>query len=116
MTQPARRPRAVPDDKPFDFNLDAIESEVDLTPFRVHFGGKRWEFAHLDGLNEWPLVEAADAGEAAAMREIFKQSLGGQWADFRKLPLPRHKARELWKEFQKHCGYEQGESDGSTDS
>jgi hypothetical protein len=33
-----------PDDKPFDFNLDAVKAEVDLTPWRVHWGGKRFEF------------------------------------------------------------------------
>jgi hypothetical protein len=34
------------DDQPFDFNLDTVKSEVDLTPFRVQWAGRRWEFAH----------------------------------------------------------------------
>jgi hypothetical protein len=115
MTQPARRIKPA-DDQPFDFNLDAVEAEIDLTPWRVHFGGKRWTFRHLEELDEWHLVEAAERGEASAMMAIFKQALGDQWAEFRKLKLPRFQARRLWTEYQKHCGEEPGESDGSTAS
>ena len=39
-TQPKRSVRR-PDDQPFDFNLDAVEAEVDLIPFVFRYAGRR---------------------------------------------------------------------------
>ncbi|MCX5522584.1 hypothetical protein OG342_06865 [Streptomyces bobili] len=101
------------DSEPFDFNLDAVESEVELRPFRVHYNGHRWEFAHMEGLNIWDLVEAAEGGEVSAMVGVFKISLGEQWTEFRKLKFPQYKMKALFKEYRKHCGLEPGESEAS---
>lgn len=102
------------DDKPFDFNLDAVEAEVDLSPFRVHFGDRRWEFAHLQGLDVWGLVEAADGGELGATLGLFKVAMGEEtFAEFRKIKLPQYKMDALFRAYQKHCGLEPGESAAS---
>jgi hypothetical protein len=101
------------DDQPFDFNLDAVKSEVELTPFRVHFDGRRWEFAHLNGLDIWDLVEAADGGDMKAVIGAFKLALGDQYDDFRKVRLPQYKMMPLFKAWQQHCGVEPGESQAS---
>lgn len=101
------------DSEPFDFNLDAVKSEVDLTPFRVHFDGRRWEFAHMESLDVWDLVEAAEGGEVSAMTGVFRISLGDQWTDFRKVKFPQYKMKALFSAYRKHCGLEPGESEAS---
>jgi hypothetical protein len=101
------------DDQPFDFNLDAVKSEVDLIPFRVHYDGRRWELAHIESLDIWDLVEAAEGGEIQAMTGVFRISLGDQWEDFRKVRLPQYKMKSLFTAYRKHCGLEPGESEAS---
>jgi hypothetical protein len=101
------------DDQPFDFNLDAVQAEVDLAPFRVHFNGRRFEFAHMEGLDIWDLVEHAEGGEVKAMIGVFRTSLGDQFDDFRKVKLPQYKMKALFGAYRKHCGMEPGESDAS---
>jgi len=109
----ARTATKAQDDKPFDFNLDAVQSEVDLVPFRVHFDGRRFEFAHIEGLDIWDLVEAAEGGEIKAMIGVFRTSLGDQWEDFRKIKFPQYKMKALFTAYRKHCGLEPGESEAS---
>ncbi|GGP56060.1 hypothetical protein [Streptomyces abikoensis] len=104
---------AARDDQPFDFNLDAVQAEVDLSPWRVHWAGRRWEFAHMQALNVWELVEAAEAGDTQAMVGIFKAALGGQWQDFHATPLPQYKLRALFDAYRRHSGLEPGESGAS---
>ena len=101
------------DSEPFDFNLDAVESEVELRPFRVHFNGRRWEFAHMEGLDIWDLVEAAEGGEVRAMIGVFKAALGDDFDDFRKVKFPQYKMKALFTAYRKHCGLEPGESEAS---
>ncbi|MEV7364244.1 hypothetical protein ACWENS_10735 [Streptomyces sp. NPDC004532] len=101
------------DSEPFDFNLDAVQAEVELRPFRVHFNGRRWEFAHMEGLDIWDLVEAAEGGEVRAMIGIFKAALGEDFADFRKVKFPQYKMKALFTAYRKHCGLEPGESEAS---
>lgn len=101
------------DDQPFDFNLDAVRAEVDLAPFRVHFDNRRWEFAHLQDLDIWDLVEAADGGDMSAVTGAFRLALGDQYEDFRKVRLPQYKMMPLFKAWQRHCGMEPGESQAS---
>jgi hypothetical protein len=101
------------DDQPFDFNLDAVRSEVDLAPFRVNFNGRRWEFAHIESLDIWDLVDAAEGGEIKAMTGVFRISLGDDWEDFRKVKLPQFKMKALFTAYRKHCGLEPGESEAS---
>ncbi|MGK5729728.1 hypothetical protein [Streptomyces sp. URMC 124] len=105
---------ATPDNEPFDFNLDAVEAEVDLTPWRVHWAGKRWMFAHMQSLDVWTLVEAAEGGDITAMTGIFRAALGDQaWAEFRKIKLPQYKMKALFDGYRRHCGLEPGESEAS---
>lgn len=113
MTARTAPKTATPDDQPFDFNLDAVKSEVELTPFRVHFDGRRWEFAHMEGLDIWDLAEAAEGGEVSAMVGVFRISLGDQYADFRKVRFPQYKMKALFDAYRTHCGLEPGESGAS---
>ncbi|WP_432091832.1 hypothetical protein [Streptomyces sp. NRRL F-5630] len=101
------------DDEPFDFNLDAVKAESDLTPFRVHFDGRRWEFAHLEGLDIWDVVEAADGGDLQAVLGALRLALGDQYTEFRKIRLPQYKVMALFRAYQRHCGMEPGESEAS---
>lgn len=119
MTTSTRKSRA--DDAPFDFNLDAVEAEIDLTPWRVHYGGKRWEFKHPQEIDTWDVMAWDEPGksltDAAAMVGVFKAALGDkQYAEFRKIPLPMHKLQALFKAYQEYGGVEAGESPGSTGS
>lgn len=107
---------AAPDDKPFDFNLDAVKAEVDLAPFRVHYGGRRWVFLHLEDIDVWDLVEAAEQGEIPAMLGAFKGALGDDFDAFRGLGLKQWQLKALFKQYRAHCGYAEGESPASTDS
>lgn len=104
------------DDQPFDFNLDAVKAEVDLTPFRVHFGGKRFEFTHMQALNSWDALAAAEGGELSVVTESMKLALGDQWEDFQRVPLPQYKLMPLFNAWRKHSGVESGESEASSDS
>ncbi|WP_327300378.1 hypothetical protein [Streptomyces goshikiensis] len=101
------------DDQPFDFNLDAVQSEVELRSWRVHFDGQRWEFAHLQALDCWDLVEAAEGGEISAVMGSMKLALGDQWEAFRKIGLPQYKLMPLFKAWRAFCGLEPGESEAS---
>lgn len=109
----ARTAPKTPDDQPFDFNLDAVKAESDLVPFRVHFDGRRWDFDHMESLDIWDLVEAAEGGEVQAMIGVFKTALGDNFTDFRKVRLPQYKMKALFDAYRKHCGLEPGESDAS---
>ncbi|MFE9845770.1 hypothetical protein [Streptomyces goshikiensis] len=101
------------DDQPFDFNLDAVQAESDLSPFRVNYNQRRWVFTHLEELSIWDLVAAAEGGEIKAMIGVFEISLGEQWAEFRKLALPQWRMKALFTAYRKHCGLEPGESEAS---
>lgn len=118
MTAPARKPLKAADDKPFDFNLDAVQAEVDLTPWRVHFGGKRWEFAHPQSIDTWGVIEWDEKGASSEMDSmvgVFKAALGDdQYEEFRKIrPLPVYKLKALFKAYQEYGGADLGESEGS---
>jgi hypothetical protein len=105
-----------PDSKPFDFNLDAVQSEVDLTPFVVQWSGRRWTLAHLQGLSVWDLLEAAEGGDIEAMIGVFRTALGNDWGTFRALPLPQYQLKALFDAYQEHCGMPPGESPASASS
>lgn len=112
-----RRPNAGRrDDRPYDFNLDAVLAAAELRPFVVQHGGRRWEMAHMDTLDSWGLLAAADQGDAAAARGVFALALGSDWDRFRSHPMPRYKLDQLFRAYQRHCGLQQGESPASTDS
>lgn len=106
-----------PDDKPFDFNLDAVAAEADLTPWRVHWADRRWEFQHAEALDVWGLLEGAESGEIGATLSIFKLALGEkQFAEFRKINLPQYKLKALFEAYKSHCGLGEGESAASSGS
>ncbi len=112
-TAAARRP----DDKPFDFNLDAVKAEVELTPFTFQHQGRRWQFAHLQALDIMSLLKDAQLGDVPAMIAAFREALGdSEWADFQKAGLPQYKVKQLFEAYAKHCGMESGESQASSDS
>ncbi|MGW4028255.1 hypothetical protein ACWEFL_02865 [Streptomyces sp. NPDC004838] len=112
-TTPARRP----DNAPFDFNLDAVPCEVELTPFVFQHAKRRWTMQHLQALNIMPLMKAAQGGDAAAMIGAFRVALGDkQWADFEEAGLPQWKLEPLFGAYTKHCGVDPGESPASSDS
>ncbi|MFD0902329.1 hypothetical protein [Actinomadura sediminis] len=115
MTTSKARPS---DDQPFDFNLDAVKVEGELRPFRFHFGGKRWEMAHRETLDQIVLLEAMESGgEAAATLASLRAAMGDeQWDRFRKLGLKSSQLTRLSQEYDKFCGTEPGESGGSTGS
>ncbi|KAF0646706.1 MULTISPECIES: hypothetical protein [Streptomyces] len=101
------------DNEPFDFNLDAVKAEVDLSPFRVHFGGQRWTFTHMEALDVWDLAESIERGDIQFIIKVLEEALGEQWEGFRKLGLPRYKMKALFEAYQQHCGLEPGESGAS---
>ncbi|MGC9544030.1 hypothetical protein [Streptomyces sp. UG1] len=102
--QARKRTAAKPADRePFDFNLDAVEPEQELTPFRFHWGGRRFVMRHLDDLDVWAVLHLADAGDIAAMVGAFEAALGDQWDDFRKIRMPQYKLRALFKAYREHC-------------
>lgn len=110
--------RKAADDEPFDFNLDAVKVEKDLRPFRFHYGGKRWTLAHRETLDQIPLLEAMESGgEAAATLASLRAAMGGeQWDRFRGLGLKMPQMTKLTQAYDRFCGTDQGESEGSTDS
>ncbi|MCX4993855.1 hypothetical protein [Streptomyces longwoodensis] len=103
------------DDQPIDFNLDTVEAEVALTPFRVHWAGRRWTLQHSEELDIWGLADGAARGDVAATIAIFRLALGPkQWAEFSKKPMPQYKLKALFEAYRKHCGL--GESEASPSS
>ncbi|MFF7259466.1 hypothetical protein ACFZCL_04120 [Streptomyces sp. NPDC008159] len=104
------------DDEVFDFNLNAVEAETELRPFRFMWASKqnpnrRLTMQHLEALNIWPLLVAAEGGDSGAMVGIFRTALGeDQWEEFQKTPLPQFKMKALFKAYTKHCGAQPGES------
>ncbi|MEU1506428.1 hypothetical protein [Kitasatospora sp. NPDC005748] len=112
-TKAARRP----DNQPFNFNLDAVRYEADLTPFTVQWSGSRWEFAHVQSLSVWDLLEAAEGGDVEAMIGVFRTALGDeQWKRFRAVPLAQYQLQALFTAYQEHCGMAPGESPASDGS
>jgi hypothetical protein len=115
MTSNAKNNR--PDDKPFDFNLNTVKCEVDLSPFVVVAGNdQRFSFTHLKELNVWELLEGADKGDMAQGVQVFKTALGAQFDEFKKLPLPQYKLEALFEAYETFCGVKPGESESSIDS
>ncbi|MGW9237984.1 hypothetical protein FKO01_19795 [Mesorhizobium sp. B2-3-3] len=105
------------DDQPFDFNLDAVKAEAELTPWRVNWSGRRWEFAHMDNFDMWPFINESASAGIDEMAMILRTALGDeQWAEFQKLPIKRYKMKALFDGYQKYCGVETGESEASSDS
>lgn len=109
------------DGEVFEFNLNAVEAESTLAPFRFMWASKddpnrRLTMQHMEGLDVWPLMAAAEGGDAGAMAGIFKTALGGDWEEFRKTPLPQFKMKALFDAYRKHSGVESGESEASSSS
>lgn len=110
-----------PDDKPFGFDLNAVQAESDLSPFVFRWASKddpnrRLTMAHMEALDVWPLMAAAEGGDAGAMAGIFRTALGDDWEEFRKTPLPQYKMKALFDAYRKHSGVGPGESQASSDS
>lgn len=105
------------DDEPFDFNLDSLKPDVDLRPFRVHFGGRRWTLTNMNELDAWDLVAMAAGGDIAAVAGSLRLALGDQWAAFKKLGMPQWKVMPFFRAWKAHSGdVDPGESSASSDS
>lgn len=108
------------DDEPFDFNLNSVKVEKTLRPFRFLYGPKneRFEMAHRETLDNIPILEAAESGgDPAATLVSLRAALGDeQWERIRALGLSGPRLTALSKAYDKFCGTDQGESEGSTDS
>ena len=109
------------DDEVFDFNLNAVQAESDLKPFVFLWASKddpnrRLTMQHMESLDIWSLVAAAEGGDAHAMVGVFKTALGPDWDAFRRTPLPQYKMKALFKAYQTHSGMASGESEASSDS
>jgi hypothetical protein len=116
----SRTATKTPDDQPFEFNLNAAQAEVELAPFRFLWAtednpNRRWEMKHLQDLDSWEIIEAAEGGDLAAMVAAFEAALGkDEWKAFRSVPIPQYKLQALFAAYRKHCGA--GESEASSDS
>lgn len=103
-SQARKRTAAKPaDSQPFDLNLDSLQPEQEHPPFRVHWGGRRWTFAHLNELSVWDLLDVADQGDVAAMVGAFRAALGDDWDAFRKIRMPQWKLKVLFNAYRQHC-------------
>lgn len=116
MTSRTASKTTTPDNKPFDFNLDAVQAESALEPFRFNFAGQRFTMAHLEALDVHDLLAAAGQGDIGMMVSAFKAALGEEYTKFRKVPLPQYKLKALFAAYQEHCGVESGESPASPTS
>lgn len=110
-----------PDDRPYDFDLNAVAAGADLTPFVFRWASptepnRRLSMAHLESLDVWPLMAGAEGGDMGAMAAIFETAMGDDWTEFRKTPLPQYKLRALFDAYREHCGQAPGESPASSDS
>ncbi|MFI5685907.1 hypothetical protein [Streptomyces sp. NPDC051636] len=121
-TRTATKSPATPDDQPFEFNLNAVKSEVDLTPFRFLWAtadnpNRRFTMTHLQDLDVWELMEAAERGDTGAMIGVFQAAMSKEdWTDFRAVPLPQYKLKALFDAYRQHCGAAEGESPASSGS
>ncbi|MFC8520815.1 hypothetical protein [Streptomyces sp. NPDC057257] len=113
---------ATGDDQPFDFNLNTVQAEVELTPFRFLWASKanpnrRFTMKHLQDLDSWELIAAAEGGDLGAMVGAFEAAMGKeQFKDFRATPIPQYKLKALFDAYRKHCGAAEGEEQASSDS
>jgi hypothetical protein len=109
-----------PDDQPFDYNLNATQAEVELTPFRFLWAtednpNRRWEMKHLQDLDSWEIIAAAEGGDLAGMVGALEAAMGKeQWKEFHANPIPQYKLQALFQAYRKHCGT--GESEASSSS
>lgn len=113
---------ATPDAQPFDFNLNSVKAEVELTPFRFLWASKddpnrRLTMKHMQDLDSWELITAAESGDLGAMVGVFQAAMGKeQFKDFRATPIPQYKLKALFDAYRKHCGAAEGEEQASSDS
>lgn len=111
-----------PDDQPYDFDLNAAKAEVSLDPFRFRWAtpdnpNKRFVMKHLQDLDVWDLMEAADGGDLQAMAGCFEAALGKEeWKLFHSIPIQQYKLKALFDAYRKHSGAAEGESEASSDS
>lgn len=122
-TATTKKSPATADGAVFDFNLNAVQAEVELTPFRFMWATKdnpnrRFTMEHMQGLDIWALMDDAGNGEVGAMLAAFEAAMGkDEFAEFRKTPLPQFKLKALFDAYREHCGADgAGESGASSDS
>lgn len=98
------------------FDLDGYVAENMAEPYRFTYHSREWELPHLSWI-DLRVTEAADKGDLAAIRELFRVGLGeSQWADFNELPQPSAAMGELFRRWRAHAGLAPGESQASPSS
>ena len=106
-----------PDDKPFDFNLDAYQAEVDLASFVFRWNGTRFTMVHVETLDAWGLISTSSEKELDVLIQIFELAMGEeQYHKFREIALPQYKLKGLFDAYMKHCNVDPGELAASTSS
>lgn len=105
------------DDEVFDFNLNTVQAEVELKPFRFLWGkdNRRFTMKHAEELDVWQLMARADGGDVGAVLSALETGLGKEeWEAFKKIPMPQYKMKALFEAYKQHCGMgESGASSGS---
>lgn len=111
-----RSPRSVKPAKPSKvFDLDAVEAEAAGEPFEFVFAGRTWTLPHLHDIDR-KLLNAADQGDIAAMREAFRTGLGDDYTEFDAQPMKLRSLDALFRAWTEHSGLNPGESQASTRS
>lgn len=114
MTQRSpRSTRPAPAKTPFD--LDAVEAEASGEPFEFTFGGRTYTLPHLKDIDR-RVLDAADQGDIAAMKEAFRTGLGSDYAEFDAKPMKLGSLDALFRAWTEHSGLTPGESRASTRS
>lgn len=111
-----RSPRTARPAKPAKvFDLDAVEAEAAGEPFSFVFGGRTYTLPHLHDIDR-KLLNTADQGDIAAMREAFKTGLGDDYEEFEAQPMKLRSLEALFRAWTEHSGLQPGESQASTRS
>lgn len=107
------RSKTAPAGKPFD--LDAVEAEASGEPFEFTFGGRTYTLPHLKDIDR-RVLDAADQGDIAAMKEAFRTGLGDDFEEFDAQPMKLGTLDALFRAWTEHSGLQPGESRASTRS
>lgn len=98
------------------FDLDAVAAEETKEPLRFRWQGREWTLAHMTGV-DWRVVELANTGDMEAIRKAFRYGMGEeQYAEFEKVPQPIAAMTALFRQWLRHNGLTEGESEASPDS
>lgn len=81
-------------------DLDALETDENLEPYRFRLAGREWEMAHPNAL-DWHVTILLEQGR---MSELMPELLGDQYAEFDQIRIPAWKLDRLFLGWGKHIG------------